>query len=126
MAPVTFPADYRSFKNAVIGQDSGGRYGVANTQGSGAMGVGQIMPATAQALSQRLGLPYRPDLLSSSTPQAKSYQDALTEAAVREAWNYGNGNPSIAASYYFAGPDRGKWGPQTQQYVQGILSRLGQ
>lgn len=117
--------DYQSFKSAIIGQESGGRYGVANAEGSGAMGIGQIMPDTARTLSGRLGLPYRPDLLGGTTPEAKRYQDTLTDAAVREAWNYGKGDPRRAAYYYFAGPNQDGWGPKTRRYGEDIMRRLG-
>lgn len=89
------------------------------------MGIGQIMPETAKALSRRLGLPYRPDLLAGNDAAARKYQDALTEAATREAWQFGRGNPDLAARYYFAGPDRGKWGAKTRRYASDILARLG-
>lgn len=117
--------DYQSFKRAIIGQESGGRYGVMNTEGSGAAGIGQIMPDTARALSQRLGLPYRPDLLRGTSAEARRYQDALTDAAVREAYEYGKGDPRRAAYYYFAGPDQSGWGPKTKRYGEDILRRMG-
>jgi hypothetical protein len=119
------PASYETFKKAIIGQESGGRYGVANTQGSGAMGVGQVMPGTARVLAGRLGLPYNPGLLGGTDPASRDYQDRITEAAAREAWEAGNGDPSIAAMYYFGGSDRGKWGPKTRRYASDILGRLG-
>jgi hypothetical protein len=113
------------FKGAVIGQESGGRYGVANTEGSGAMGVGQVMPGTARVLAGRLGLPFRPDLLAGTDPTAQAYQNRITDAAVQEAWNAGNGDPAIAAKYYFGGSNRSKWGPKTRRYASDILSRMG-
>lgn len=118
-------ATFNSFKTAIIGQESGGRYGVANTQGSGALGIGQIMPETARALSARLNLPYRPDLLSGTTPEARQYQDQLTEAALNEAWQYGRGDPRVAAQYYFAGPNKSGWGEKTARYGEDILRRMG-
>jgi soluble lytic murein transglycosylase-like protein len=118
-------ATFARFSKAVIGQESGGRYGVQNMQGSGASGIGQIMPDTAKALSQRLGLPYRLDLLRGTSREAQAYQNALTQEALREAWNYGKGDPRRAATYYFAGPDQSKWGPKTKQYGEDILRRMG-
>lgn len=119
------PAAFASFKKAVIGQESGGRYGVPNAEGSGAMGIGQIMPDTARALARRLGLPYRPDLLGGASPEARQYQDSLTHAATQEAWKYGAGDVRKAANYYFAGPNRKGWGPKTRKYGDSILSRMG-
>lgn len=89
------------------------------------MGIGQIMPDTARSISQRIGLPYRSDLLSGTSPAARQYQDKLTHAAVEEAWNYGSGDPRKAAHYYFAGPDRKGWGEKTMRYGSDILRRMG-
>ena len=120
-----FRADYGAFKNAVIGQETGFRYGVPNMQGSGAMGVGQQMPATAKALAARIGLPYRPDLMGSTTPEARQYQDAITEAATKEAWQATGGDPRAAAMYYHGGSNRRIWGPKTRQYAENVLARIG-
>jgi hypothetical protein len=90
------------------------------------MGIGQIMPDTAKALAARLGLPYRPDLMGQTTPEAKKYQDALTDAATREAWEYGqrSGNLGDAAMYYHGGSNRKIWGPKTRKYGQDVLARM--
>jgi hypothetical protein len=118
-------ADLAAFRRAIIQQESGGRYGVPNAEGSGAMGIGQIMPDTARALAKRLGLPYRPDLLAGKDKAARDYQIALTNEATREAYDYGKGDVSKAAAYYFAGPDKSKWGDKTKKYQNDILRRLG-
>ncbi len=122
-----FPASYDSFKQAIIGQESGGRYGVANTEGSGAMGIGQVMPDTARALAARIGLPYRADLMSGSHPEARAYQDRITEAALQEAWNAGGRgrDPRTSAMYYHGGSNRKIWGPKTRRYADEILGRIG-
>jgi soluble lytic murein transglycosylase-like protein len=122
---VRFRADYGSFKSAIIGQESGGRYGVQNAQGSGAMGIGQVMPATAKVLAERIGLPFRPDLMGGTSPQAKQYQDAITEAAAKEAWQAGGGNTRDAAMYYHGGSNRQVWGPKTRRYADEVLARIG-
>ena len=61
----------------------------------------------------------------SNTPEARQYQDKLTDAAAQEAWQFGGGDLRKAAHYYFAGPDRKKWGPKTMQYGDDILRRIG-
>jgi hypothetical protein len=119
------PASYGAFKSAIIGQESGGRYGVPNAEGSGAMGIGQVMPGTARVLAGRLGLPYNPGLLAGNDPNSRAYQDQITEAAVREAWEAGGGDPRTAAMYYFGGSDRGKWGPKTRRYGNSVIGRMG-
>lgn len=90
------------------------------------MGIGQVMPETAKALAARIGVPYRPDLMAGNHPEARQYQDAITHQAVLEAWNAGGGGKDVvtAAKYYFAGSDRGKWGPKTARYANDIISRL--
>lgn len=118
-------ADLEAFRRAIIQQESGGRFGVANAEGSGALGIGQIMPNTARALAKRLGLPYRPDLLAGKSKEAQQYQIALTNEATREAWDYGKGDIGKASAYYFAGPDTSKWGEKTRKYQSDIARRLG-
>lgn len=128
-APASSPpaggTSYDTFKGALIGQESGGRYGVANTEGSGAMGIGQVMPGTARVLAGRLGLPFRPDLMGGTDPAAQAYQNRITDAAVQEAWQAGGGDPAKAAMYYFGGSDQSKWGPKTRRYAADIINRLG-
>lgn len=89
------------------------------------MGIGQVMPDTARSLARRIGLPYRPDLMSGTGAAARQYQDAITEAAVKEAWSAGGGNVRNAAMYYHGGSNRGLWGPKTRRYAENILGRLG-
>jgi hypothetical protein len=117
---------YNDFHNAIIAKESGGRYGVPNAEGSGAMGIGQLMPDTARALAKRLGRAYRPELLAGDDEEAREYQDALTSAATKEAWSYAKGDPQLAAQYYFAGPDKKGYGPKTQAYGADLMRRLGQ
>lgn len=118
-------ASYSAFKGAIIGQESGGRYGVANSEGSGAMGIGQVMPGAARVLAGRLGVPYRPDLMGGTDPTAQGYQNRITDAALQEAWAAGGGDPRTAAMYYFGGSNRGKWGPKTRRYGSNIVTRVG-
>lgn len=122
--PSAFRGDYGTFKGAIIGQESGGRYGVPNAEGSGAMGIGQVMPETARTLAGRAGLPYRPDLMGGNTPEARQYQDTITDAAVKEAWQAGGGDLRKAAMYYHGGSDSNKWGPKTQRYGDEVIGRM--
>ena len=109
----------------MIGQETGGRYGVPNAEGSGAMGIGQVMPDTARSLASRLGLPYRPDLMGGTSPEARQYQDRITDAAAREAWEASGGNPFRAAMYYHGGSNRDLWGPKTHDYANDVMRRMG-
>jgi hypothetical protein len=91
------------------------------------MGIGQVMPDTAHALASRIGLPYRPELMSGTTPAARQYQDAITNAALQEAFAAGgNGkDPLTAAMYYHGGSNRSIWGPRTRKYGREVLGRMG-
>ena len=115
---------FRDFADAITGQESGGRYGIANTQGSGAMGIVQTMPETTKALAARLGVAYRPDLMAGATPEAMAYQNQLGNASLQDDWKFGGGDPRRAAYHHFAGPNQGGWGPKTRQYGNDILGRM--
>lgn len=117
--------DFGAFKRAIIGQESGGRYGIANAEGSGAMGIGQVMPETARVLAGRLGMPWNPRMMASTSVAGKRYQDAITEAALKEAWQAGGGDLSKAAMYYHGGSNRRGWGPKTRRYASEVLGRMG-
>ena len=118
--------DLERLRRAIITQESGGDYGVMNAEGSGAMGAYQFMPPTARALAQRLGLPYRPELLQGSKGRSKEgreYQDALGTAQLQDALKYSGGDVGKAGVYHFAGPNKAGHGPKTRKYEQDILRR---
>lgn len=115
---------FDDFSRVIPAQESSGRY-TARNRGSGALGKYQLMPATAKAIAERLGLPYNPNLLTADTPEAREYQDALGSSAMKEAWDYGKGDAGLAALYYHGGPDQSGWGKNTKKYREDILSRLG-
>lgn len=119
------PVSVQSLLPAIVAQESGGNYAAVN-KSTGAMGAYQVMPATGQSLAQRLGLPWRPDLMTADTPEARQYQDQIGQAAVQEAVDNSGGDVATAASYYHGGSDRSKWGPKTQQYAGEVAARLGQ
>lgn len=118
------PLSVQSLLPAIVAQESGGNYSAVNSD-SGALGAYQVMPATAQTLAGRLGMPWRPDLMTAATPEGKQYQDAIGQAAVQEAVQASGGDPTQAAMYYHGGSDRSKWGPKTQKYGQEVVARLG-
>ena len=118
--------DLERFRKAIIAQESGGDYGVMNAEGSGAMGAYQFMPPTARALAERLGLPYRPELLQGKggrTKEGRAYQDALGTAQLQDALKFGGGDVGKAGAYHFAGPNKAGHGPKTRKYEQDILRR---
>lgn len=112
--------------DAVIQQESGGRLGAIGpqTQYGRALGSTQLLPATARGMADKLGLPFRPDLLTAKTPIAGQYQRALGEAYFNEGLQK-TGNLTDALRYYHGGPNRRLWGPKTNAYAGAVLSRLG-
>lgn len=117
------PLTVDNFLPAIVKQESGGNYKAVNRE-SGALGAYQVMPATGASLAQKLGLPWRPDLMTADTPEARQYQDQIGRAAVKEAVDNSGGDPATAAAYYHGGSDRSKWGPRTQKYAREVAARV--
>lgn len=107
---------------AVIHQESGGNGRAVSS--AGALGSTQMLPATAREMADKLNLPWRPDLLQSSDPEALDYQRTLGAAYLREGLAK-TGNTRDALRYYHGGPDTRLWGPKTNAYADAVLSRLG-
>jgi hypothetical protein len=114
--------DLERFRQAIIAQESSGDYGAVNKE-SGAMGAYQFMEPTARAIAKRLGMAYRPDLLTGRSKEAKEYQDRLGTEQLREAIDFGGGDVGRAGIYHFAGPNEAGWGPKTREYKQDIMQR---
>jgi len=110
----------------LIQQESGGRVGVLGpqTQYGQAQGMTQMLPATAQGVAKRLGVPWRADLMTGKSPEAAQYQRALGQGYLEEALSK-TGNVTDALKYYHGGPNRRLWGPKTNAYANGIARRLG-
>lgn len=108
----------------IVAQESGGNYAARN-RSTGALGAYQVMPATGKTLAGRLGLPWRPELMASDSPEARAYQDQIGRAAVTEAVEASGGDPATMAAYYHGGSDRSKWGPKTRQYAAEVTARIG-
>ncbi|WP_167509695.1 lytic transglycosylase domain-containing protein [Sphingomonas aquatilis] len=126
LAPVSPAFAPQTAFDAVIQQESGGRAGVVGPQTpyGRALGVAQLLPATARSMADKLGLPYREDLLTAKTPLAADYQRTLGEAYFNEGLAR-TGNLPDALRYYHGGPNRRLWGPKTQQYARDVLGRMG-
>jgi soluble lytic murein transglycosylase len=90
----------------------------------GALGSTQMLPGTARLMADKLGLPFRPDLLRSNQPEALQYQRRLGEAYFQQGLDE-TGNLVDALHYYHGGPDRRQWGPKTRAYARAIMARIG-
>lgn len=111
--------------SALIQQESGGRAGVRGpqTQYGQALGMTQMLPATAAEMANKLGVPFREDLLTGTTPQAAEYQKALGAAYFQQALKE-TGNLTDALHYYHGGPNRKLWGQKTRGYARSVLARM--
>lgn len=121
--PARFPG---SVMDAVISQESGARPGVLGPQTAygRAQGLSQMLPATAQQMAGKLGLPWRPDLMTGKDSTAAAYQRALGQAYLQQGME-ATGNLPDALRYYHGGPSPKMWGPKTNAYAQNVLARLG-
>lgn len=107
---------------ALIQQESHGN-GMAVSP-KGALGSTQMLPATAQEMAAKVGLPFQPSLLQSSDPEALNYQHTLGQAYLQQGFNQ-TGNLRDALRYYHGGPNRAQWGPKTNAYADSVMSRMG-
>lgn len=112
---------------ALIQQESGGRPGILGpmTPYGQAQGLTQMLPQTAQAMAAKLNLPWKPELMTGTTPEAEQYQRQLGEAYFQEGMTKYQGDPRKALMYYHGGPDESLWGPQTRAYADAVLARAG-
>lgn len=106
----------------IVAQESRGDY--TRVSPKGALGAYQVMPATGRSLANRLGMEWRPELMTANTPEAKQYQDAIGSAAIQEAISAGGGDLVTTAKYYHGGSNRANWGPKTDRYAADIVRRM--
>jgi len=112
---------------ALVQQESGGLPGAIGPQTpyGQAQGASQMLPQTAQAMATKLNLPWRPDLMTGTTPEAEQYQLALGRAYFDEGMQKYGGDPEKALMYYHGGPDESLWGPKTREYASAVMARAG-
>lgn len=115
-----------SVMGALIQQESGGRAGVTGPQTpyGRAQGLAQLLPGTAQEMAKKLGVSWRPDLMTGTSRQAADYQRALGEAYFNEGLSK-TGNVRDALRYYHGGPNRRMWKEKTNRYADSVLARAG-
>ncbi|HEY9219548.1 MAG TPA: lytic transglycosylase domain-containing protein [Phenylobacterium sp.] len=120
------PSNMDAVFGALIQQESGGRPGVSGpqTQYGVAQGMTQMLPATAQSMAEKLGVAWRPDLMTGTSAEAANYQRQLGRAYFDEGLQRYGGDVRKALAYYHGGPDESIWGPKTRQYVDSVLGRV--
>lgn len=111
--------------NANVQQESGGRAGAIGqpTQHGTALGATQLLPDTAKEMAGKLGVPWRPDLLTATSPDAKQYQLQLGRAYFDQGVQKYNGNLQKAVMYYHGGPNEAIWGQKTRAHAAAVLQR---
>lgn len=111
---------------SLVEQESGGRVGVLGpqTKYGRAQGMTQMLPATAEATARKIGMEWRPEMMTGTDQEAADYQQALGEAYLREGIE-ATGNLEDGFRYYHGGPDRKQWGPKTNAYAEQVMGRVG-
>lgn len=110
----------------LIQQESHGHAGVQGpvTKWGRAQGETQVLPGTGAAMAKKIGVAWRPDLMTGTSPEAATYQRAIGGAYLDEALD-ATGNVTDALKYYHGGPSRSMWGPKTNAYAANVLRRMG-
>jgi hypothetical protein len=108
---------------SLIQQESGGRPGVVGpeTKFGRALGMTQLLPGTAKEMARKLGMPWRPELLTGKTPEAIQYQIALGRAYFNEGVDKHGLKGGLM--YYHGGPNQRMWGPKTRDYAAEVIAR---
>lgn len=106
-------------------QESGNRPGISGpmTKYGQAQGQTQLLPDTAKAMAAKLGVPWQPEMMTGTTPEAAQYQDMLGQAYLQEGIEK-TGNLKDALRYYHGGPDRRLWGDKTNAYADQVMARM--
>ncbi len=114
------------YRAAIEPQESGGRAGAIGpqTKYGRAQGASQMLPATAQSMAQKLGIAWRPELMTAKSQEGLAYQRKLGIAYTQTALDANGGDPRKAAEFYHGGPDTSIHGPKTRAYGDQVMSRL--
>lgn len=113
--------------DAWIRQESGNRPGVLGpmTKYGQAKGLTQVLDSTGQGVAQKLGIPWRADLMTGASPEAAAYQKQIGLAYLKEGVEKYGGDLRKGLMYYHGGPDEAQWGRKTRGYAEAILRNSG-
>jgi hypothetical protein len=126
-SPTPRSSDPNDVFSSLVHHESHGEAGAVgpDTPYGNALGAAQTLPDTAREMANKLGLPWRPELLTAKSPEGLDYQLKLGRAYFNEGLAKYNGDLGKALMYYHGGPDERQWGPKTHAYANAILARSG-
>jgi hypothetical protein len=111
---------------ALIMQESGGRAGAIGpaTKYGRALGLTQMLPATAEEMARKVGVPFNQARLRGTSDKDREYQRMLGRAYFDEGLQKYGGDYEKALMYYHGGPDEALWGPKTRGYAKAVMGRV--
>ncbi len=107
--------EFDRFANITFDSESGGKHfdksGTPITSSKGAVGIGQILPSTAEDWAKKAGIPWRPDVFNRSRTgdaatdaETVGYHKALSVTGLNSLLQQYHGDTSLAWAAYNAGP----------------------
>ena len=108
---------------ALIHSESRGNPGARSP--ANAWGATQVLDSTGEEIAGQIGLPWRPALMHSSSPQAIAYQYAIGRAYLEQGIKKYR-NWADAFRFYHGGPGQKGWGPVTNTYAAYNVLKMRQ
>jgi len=132
--------EVEALRNAIIGQESGGNHSIVNVSGSGAMGLGQVMPENLPQWSREI---LGREVTAAEFLRDPALQIAIIDGKLQQYWQVatwqagGNTDEAVrrVASWWYCGnPNkfadttpqywRGDRYPSIAEYTQAVLDRF--
>jgi|GEM_PF-1676301 soluble lytic murein transglycosylase len=107
--------EFDRFANITFNSESGGKHFDKNggplTSEKGAVGIGQILPGTAEEWAKKAGIPWRPDIFNraktgdaATDAETVGYHKAVSVTGLNSLLQQYHGNTDLAWAAYNAGP----------------------
>jgi len=132
--------ELEALRNAIIGQESGGNHAIVNVSGSGAMGLGQVMPENLPQWSREI---LGREITATEFLRDPALQLAIIDGKLQQYWEVaiwqakGNTDEAVrrVASWWYCGNPskfadttpqywRGDRYPSIAEYTQAVLDRF--
>ena len=108
---------------ALIHSESRGNPGARSP--ANAWGATQVLDATGAEMARELKVPWRPDLMHSTSPQAVAYQYMIGRRYLEKGLQL-YGNWADAFRFYHGGYKGKQWGPVTDTYAAYNVDKMRQ